>query len=610
MFNLKKIQDDSKRVNSNSYQRRLNQLQNRGIEVNNIEKTVTEASDNLKNGKNSFVIYGEPQSGKTEMMIALTAKLLDDGYKYIVVLMNDSIALLDQNLDRFRKAGLNTIPVSYKELLDKSVDIESQTRIIFSKKNASDLRKLIELVRKINNVVVIDDEADYATPNSKINKDEISRINELTGNLIEEGIYIGVTATPARLDLNHTHLNDPEYWIDYPKHSNYTGQDVFFPNNISEASKFKLTLLPDENDDPKYLKRALMNFLINSSYLNLTLEPEKYSMLIHTSGKKNDHTEDFERASKVMKALGNPNDRNYEKYFKEIWEIAKVKYPDVAEDLCAFIMAKIESHYMTIMNSDHDVDSSVTSNPPSPFTIIIGGNSISRGVTFDNLLSMFFTRDAKHKLQQDTYIQRARMFGARGKILNFFELSIPRTLYADWRRAFIFHRLSLESRKSGNGIPIWHEGMRIKVAASSSVDTSRVTFDKGEMSFRKFRTTEAILNIFKNENMPDLDKLAILSENMNIDSLPRYLIDFIYSFSGKDENALVIHKPRSIMGMDPKNADHVDISRKRGLIAGQDLYNSAKPDASHHIFVFTNDIGEARIVYKFNENVSFIKGKR
>ena len=56
--------------------------------------------------------------------------------------------------------------------------------------------------------VIIDDEADYATPNSKINKQEKSRINELTGNLIgKTGVYIGVTATPARLDLNKTHEN-------------------------------------------------------------------------------------------------------------------------------------------------------------------------------------------------------------------------------------------------------------------------------------------------------------------------------------------------------------------------------------------------------------------
>ena len=76
------------------------------------------------------------------------------------------------------------------------------------------------------------------------------------------------------------------------------------------------------------------------------------------------------------------------------------------------------------MNSDKEVnaaDNRTATDPTAPFTITIGGNIVSRGVTFNNLLSMFFTRDVKHKLQQDTYIQRARMFGSRGTYLKYFD---------------------------------------------------------------------------------------------------------------------------------------------------------------------------------------------
>jgi len=62
------------------------------------------------------------------------------------------------------------------------------------------------------NRVIIDDEADYATPNSKVNKNEKSKINKLTADLLgDQGTYIGVTATPARLDLNRTHQNQNEH---------------------------------------------------------------------------------------------------------------------------------------------------------------------------------------------------------------------------------------------------------------------------------------------------------------------------------------------------------------------------------------------------------------
>ncbi len=609
MFDFGKIVDGSKGVKSDSYRRTIERLIIKGLAVQHIESTVEMVVNNLQAGKRSFVIYGEPQSGKTEMMISLTAKLLDEGYRYIVVLMNDSIVLLDQNLARFKKAGLNTVPVSYKELLDTTVKIESQSRIIFSKKNASDLKKLLELTRKIDNLVVIDDEADYATPNSKINKNEKSRINDLTGALLEKGIYIGVTATPARLDLNNTHLNEPEYWIDYPTHPNYTGQDVFFPTDMSETSKFNLELLPDENDDIKYLRKAVLSFLVNSSYLNISREEHPYTMLIHTSGKKEDHTEDFKDVSAIITSLSDPDNKKYMPTYEYLWELARTKYPGYEDQITSFIMAKIESHYLAVMNSDHDPGNSVAGDPPSPFTFIIGGNSISRGVTFNSLISMFFTRDSKHSIQQDTYIQRARMFGSRGDVLSHFELYIPKQLYAVWRRAFIFHRLSLQSRKNGNGIPVWHEGMRVKVAANNSIDNSSVTFDKGEMSFEKFVYSDEIESIIISERS-DFEKLAILMGKLPANSLPRYLIDFIHSFSGSDENSIIIHKPRTIMGMDPKNTDYAEIERARGLIAGRDLLSNAKPEASHHLFIFYNDKSEARVVYKFNENISFIKGRK
>ena len=62
-----------------------------GNQTDLIEETVNNSIKNLRNKKNSFIIYGEPQSGKTEMMICLTAKLLDENYKIIILLINDNV---------------------------------------------------------------------------------------------------------------------------------------------------------------------------------------------------------------------------------------------------------------------------------------------------------------------------------------------------------------------------------------------------------------------------------------------------------------------------------------------------------------------------------------
>ena len=99
MFNFNKLLEESKNITSNSYDARIEFLKRNNRETLHIESTIDATMHNLMSGKKSFVIYGEPQSGKTEMMIALTAKLLDSGYRYVVILMNDSVALL--NLVRF-----------------------------------------------------------------------------------------------------------------------------------------------------------------------------------------------------------------------------------------------------------------------------------------------------------------------------------------------------------------------------------------------------------------------------------------------------------------------------------------------------------------------------
>ena len=59
------------------YAKQLQRLQSKGIATNS---PLTPARQNLaQEDASSLVIYGEPQSGKTEMMICLTAKLLDEG---------------------------------------------------------------------------------------------------------------------------------------------------------------------------------------------------------------------------------------------------------------------------------------------------------------------------------------------------------------------------------------------------------------------------------------------------------------------------------------------------------------------------------------------------
>lgn len=605
----------SEQSKKNRYNRRMAHLSGQGMYTESIESVVEESIKNVNEGVKSFVIYGEPQSGKTEMMIALTAKLLDEGYKIVIVLLNDSVQLLTQNLQRFHKSKIDPAPKKFTEILPPNIDIGDKEWIIFSKKNAKDLSKLIDKLANHRNLVVIDDEADYATPNSKVNKQEQSRINELTAKLIgDDGIYIGVTATPARLDLNRTHHNVNEYWVDFAPHPKYTGREVFFPSDFRDF-EYRLTTLPDEKDEPHFLRTALFSFMVNVAYLNTQVNvgdtPEQcYSMLIHTSGKKADHSVDYDQVIKIFRALSDEQDTKHHQYYNEMIAIAEERFPDFARDLMIYILETNSRHNVIVMNSDKEVnaaDHELATSPEAPFTIVIGGNIVSRGVTFDNLLSMFFTRDVKHKLQQDTYIQRARMFGARGRYLKYFELTIPKSLYLDWHKCFIFHQLSLQSRRKDNKSPVWLEDKRISAAAAASVDKTTVAIDSGEMSFDLFNyDKELIFEAMSHDT--NMGKIRALNKLLGEECFPSYLIDYIQNFMPVGDKSIAFHEPKNISGY--KKDDKTDpdnIVRARGFIGKREREEDKYPDAIHHINILTNDLGRARVFYKYHGNIRFLK---
>lgn len=611
-FDLSKFKTDAS--TSDQYQRQLRRLTDDGKSVDCIERAVRDSLTNLAGaGRKSFVIYGEPQSGKTEMMICLTARLLDDGRKLIVHLLNDSVDLLGQNLGRFKASGLAPSAQNFTEILDPAIKLNKGQHVIFCKKNGSDLQKLFNKIGKFKNIVIIDDEADYASPDGKVNKVEKTKINKLITDLLgTTGDYIGVTATPARLDLNNTFDNDSKLWVQFPAHSHYTGQKVFFPFDEEEAaeneSAFRLTLLSDKGDDPKFARTALFSFLVNVAYLNLYNNggvESNYSMLIHTSGKKIDHRTDWGTMQEAMSSIIDRQSSKFDKYIKEIWTVSHDRYVDADPDtITYYIRDNISRNAVLVLNSDKDfkVNGQSATSPSSLFTIVIGGNIVSRGVTFDNLLSMFFTRDVKHKIQQDTYIQRARMFGSRGKYLNFFELTIPEALYKDWQRCFVFHRLSLASIDAGRGSPVWLSDSRIAAVSSGSIDKSTVDIDRGEMAFSLFKFQPKMDEIAQDAG-DAVTRLKNLAKLVGDRGFPDYLRRFILRMSKEPDAEISIQSSGKVYPS-MTLSERETISRSRGMMG------SSQTGAKHSLKIFRNDEGMARLYYKYAGSIEFMKNMK
>lgn len=158
---------------------------------------------------------------------------------------------------------------------------------------------------------------------------------------------------------------------------------------------------------------------------------ENYSFLVHTSRKTADHAADLASVKLPIQALESGKGKAFQAFVRVIYQQAEELYPSVdPKVLAAYVIANASRNSFVVLNSTRDrvAQGDKPAVPTTPFTVIVGGNIASRGVTFPNLLSMYFTRDVKSKLQQDTYIQRARMFGARKKYLEHFELTIPQQL--------------------------------------------------------------------------------------------------------------------------------------------------------------------------------------
>jgi hypothetical protein len=602
-------------VGGNQYKQRIEALRKLDIDTSSIESTVNAALASYSGAADPFVIYGEPQSGKTEMMIALNARLLDEGCDVVINLLTDSVDLLAQSLNRFRQAGLSPSPKQFSELPTDAKTLKGKQWVIFSKKNARDLEKLTETLRFMKKLVIIDDEADYASPNSKINQNEKTRINHLIHNLIgTKGRYIGVTATPARLDLNNTFSNNTEKWVHFKPHPNYVGQDFFFPADgilTYQLHEFDA----DHGNERTELRDAILHFLCGVAEQYQRKPDKNFTMLVHTSGKTEEHNADVKVVQDTIAALSDPDDSKFAKHVKLLEGIAAEYNSSAPDSIVEFVLRHINKNQIVVVNFKGKKNSNVSGllNPTSLFSFGVGGNIISRGVTFDNLLSMYFTRAVRGKFTQDTYIQRARMFGSRQDYKDYFQLWIPRTLMQDWTKCFAFHKLAVAAVTSGKGAPVWLADHRITPTASSSIDRSSVDFAGGEMSFGLFKFDQAKYDaIMLQPGVSGAQKLQTLRMELGEANLPDYVANYIAASLADDDDSVCFHRSSEFGGRSTYTPEEVqNIRRKKGIFSTNEFNRGDKPNARHHLKIFYNGKKKARLFYKINgQGVRFIQNRR
>ena len=126
----------------------------------------------------------------------------------------------------------------------------------------------------------------------------------------------------------------------FSRHIKITPDRISFSPPHLQTFPLCLQLLPDEGDFPAYLRKALFSFMVNVAYLNTLVndDEENYSFLIHTSGKKADHSVDYKWIQKAFEILREDQNPQHEKYYEEIFNIASKRYPNHAEEIMIYIL--------------------------------------------------------------------------------------------------------------------------------------------------------------------------------------------------------------------------------------------------------------------------------
>ncbi|HAT9588945.1 TPA: restriction endonuclease [Legionella pneumophila subsp. pneumophila] len=379
------------------------------------------------------LLLGNVQSGKTGQMLGVIASAADHDFELFIILTSDNIQLQKQTFTRTLDF-LDTFCVC-----DESDDIRYLTNAL-RKPTVIVLKKNIRVLETWKNLIssskfargrpifIVDDEADAASLNTKVNQDDQSTINKKINEIVDlsnSSFYLQVTATPQSILLqsnNSTHK--PDFVQYFHPGEGYLGGDFFYntsepyaerqvPYPIRFTDEDELAVLKEEeNHIPEGMQNAISSFLIVAAHFEITGFRTSSNFLIHPSVSIADHEAIAGRIGETLNILlyDLRNDHNFKSILKNAWlDLYKTK-PDITdfEKCYKYIHNILEQSKINIVTMNSR--SNVTVDLNKGINIVIGGNTLGRGVTFPNLHTTYYCRKSKTP-QADTFWQHCRAFG-------------------------------------------------------------------------------------------------------------------------------------------------------------------------------------------------------
>lgn len=458
--------------------------------------------------KRKGLVLGDIQSGKTSNYTALCNKAADAGYKVIILLTGTLESLRKQTQERIDAGfvGLNSRNVlnRKRELRYIGVGVQDRRRtaypftsiikdfnasilqslnftlrglsepvVLVIKKNKSVLKNLESWLKTCNTdasnekidlpLLLIDDEADNASVNTKKEDEDPTAINEGIRNVLDlfrRSTYVAVTATPfANIFIHPDNDNDvfnsdlfpSDFIYALSPPTNYIGSNAIFGETPKYNSCIELIEDAEEYFPPKHkstlavsglpesLIKAIGYFVIINAVRDLREHKNTHrSMLVNISQFTNvqeqvyDLIEDFMRSlktsiqnySKLDVSLALKNNRLL--FLYDIWAeynieaITGYDWKTIQFALFEAVMP-IEIKLVNQKASARGIErlDYELYNETGLRVIAVGGNSLSRGITLEGLCVSYFYRNSQ---MYDTLMQMGRWFGYRDGYDDLFKI--------------------------------------------------------------------------------------------------------------------------------------------------------------------------------------------
>ncbi|MEY8405506.1 Z1 domain-containing protein [Adlercreutzia muris] len=440
-----------------------------------LSDSLAQEKDPSKN--NNVLLVGKVQSGKTSNLEALVGLALDNGFNLIVMYGGYDNTLLKQTVRRFRKTMDSPKDTDEEDdLWDPSTPniftTDSKDELCINNLTADTIRSFLDegipvfiitikdarrirgVNEKLNDLkdypiqsLVIDDEGDQASLNNVKDKESdasatyaaICTMKEVLG----DPLYFSVTATPqANIFLNSLSVLRPNSVHLLHPARGYCGADFFHreDHGIIYTVPDEMDIARDDNRSPESLQFAVRHFIMASAILKSRQKNRKRMhthMVIHAFREVDTHSLIYLWVASYIDSIRDA----IEDSLMEESDDAHTLFSDVYNKCFAYDARQnvpFDNNLLQLMSGVLDDTGIALHNGQDRGTretikfkshqIYIGAQLLERGITFDRLLTTYFTRWPKSDGNMDTNLQRARWFGYRSEHSDLIKLFTTETI--------------------------------------------------------------------------------------------------------------------------------------------------------------------------------------